>query len=476
MRSDRTLALGAAVFAALSLAPAAAEEPKDIFTWGADLRLRWEFLDNASTLNETLPGAERSFARYRGRLWGQVAPNESFEAYGRLMWEGRYYANPDDFVIPLPGQGPTNILDTTYSGALMFDNLYVKLNRVGDAPLTLKIGRQDIFLGNGWLVADGTPLDGSRTFYFDAIRATYVAEPIGTTFDLIVLDNYHNTDRFPFTFNNKTEDQIEEDETGAILYARNKSLIKDTDLDGFFIYRSDDAAQPLWRVNNGFDPFGSPTRDGEVYALGARIDSKLTPNWNLRAEAAFEWGNRFEEDLEAFGFNGRVTYNIGDSLSNRLHLGYEYLSGDDPDTSKVEAFDPLWGRWPQWSELYQPYTYALDSRTGEATNLQRINLGWGMKPHPTTEVTLDYHALFANENTLGDRVPPVPGFSKNGDFRGHLFTGWVKVKYDKHVAGHLVAEYFNPGDYYTDIHIPDKPTWYRDQSAWYLRAEVFLTY
>ena len=39
-------------------------------------------------------------------------------------------------------------------------------------PLDFKIGRQDLFLGNGWLVGDGTPLDGSRTFYFDAIRAT----------------------------------------------------------------------------------------------------------------------------------------------------------------------------------------------------------------------------------------------------------------------------------------------------------------
>jgi hypothetical protein len=113
--------------------------------------------------------------------------------------------------------------------------------------------------------------------------------------------------------------------------------------------------------------------------------------------------------------------------------------------------------------LYQPYTYALDSRTGEATNLQRFNIGWGMKPHPTTEVTLDYHALFANENTLGG----TPGFSKDGKFRGHLFAGWVKTKFDKHVAGHLVAEYLNPGDYYDDT---------RDQDAWYLRAEVFLTW
>lgn len=465
MKSNLCTLACAALVGAASISTASAQEAKEVFTWGADLRLRWEFLDNATTLNDDLPGAERSFARYRGRLWGQVAPTESFEAYARLMWEGRYYANPDDFVIPVPGQGPTNIIDTTYSGALMFDNLFVKLNRVGDLPLTLKIGRQDMFLGNGWLVGDGTPLDGSRTFYFDAIRATYAAESIGTTFDLILLDQSNDTDRFPGTLNDKTEDQTEQDEQGIILYARNKSLMKDTDLDGFFIYKSDDAAQPLWRVNNGLDPFPSPTRDGETYALGARIDSKLTPNWSLRAEAAFEWGDRFDEDLEAFGFNGRGTYHFGDSLSNRVHLGYEYLSGDDPGTDDVEAFDPLWGRWPQWSELYQPYTYPIgnDSRTGEATNLQRINVGWGMKPHPTTEVTLDYHALFANENTRGG----LPGFSRNGDFRGHLFTGWVKTKLDKHVAGHLVAEYLNPGDYYTSP---------RDQEAWYLRAEVFLTW
>ena len=461
MKSELCTLACAALVGAASISPASAQEAKDPFTWGADLRLRWEFLDNATTLNDDLPGAERSFARYRGRLWGQVAPHESFEAYARLMWEGRYYANPDEVVVP----GLGNILDTTYSGALMFDNLFVKLNSVGGAPLTLKLGRQDIFLGNGWLVADGTPLDGSRTFYFDAIRATYAAEAIGTTFDLILLDQSNDTNRFPSTLNDKTEDQIEQDEQGVILYARNKSLMQDTDLDGFFIYKGDDPAQPLLRVNNGFDPFASRTREGETYALGARIDSKLTPNWSLRAEAAFEWGDRFDQNLQALGFNGRGTYHLGDALANRFHIGYEYLSGDDPGSNEVEAFDPLWGRWPQWSELYQPYTYALDSRTGEATNLQRINLGWGLKPHPTTEVTLDYHALFANENTLGDLG--APGFSKNGDFRGHLFTGWVRTKLDKHVAGHLVAEYLDPGDYYDDL---------RDQSAWYLRAEIFLTY
>ncbi len=227
----------------------------------------------------------------------------------------------------------------------------------------------------------------------DAARATYVAESINTTFDLIYIDNDANTDRFPKPLNGVIEDQIEQFEVGGILYARNKSLIKDTDLDAYFIYKGNDPnyTQRNIRVNNGY-PFASPSDDGDVYAVGVRIDSKLTPNWNLRAEAAGEWGaNRVNlgtprQDISAFGFNGRLTYAFNDKLANRLHLDLEFLSGDDPDTAANEAFDPLWGRWPQWSEL-MIYQWPLDSRVGQATNLMRLNLGWIAKVHPTTEVT-----------------------------------------------------------------------------------------
>ncbi len=43
---------------------------------------------------------------------------------------------------------------------------------MGGMPLTATVGRQDIIEGVGWLVMDGTPLDGSRTVYFDAARFT----------------------------------------------------------------------------------------------------------------------------------------------------------------------------------------------------------------------------------------------------------------------------------------------------------------
>ena len=61
------------------------------------------------------------------------------------------------------------------------------------------------------------------------------------------------------------------------------------------------------------------------------------------------------ESLRAFGAKGDLEYCFKDDLDNKLHVTYEYLSGDDPDTRRVESFNPLWGQWPQWSELYQPY-------------------------------------------------------------------------------------------------------------------------
>jgi len=488
MRSDRTLALGAAVIAALSFAPAAAEEPKEIFTWGADARLREEVVTNVG-LDDNVTNADRAFQRYRLRLWGKLAPTDDFEANARLMWEGRHYNEPDEDTWPVPG------FETWYSGAVLFDALNLNFKRIGGSPLSLKVGRQDIIFGNGWLILDGTPLDGSRTIYFDAARATFAAEDIGTTFDLIYVNNNADTDRFPQQLNDAIEDQIEQDEQGLILYARNKSLVKDWDLDGYFIYKDNDAqvypdrcygppydrCYPTLRINNGA-PFNSPSDDGQVYTLGVRADGKLSPNWGVRAEAAGQWGDRSgtdsrgselpSEDIGAFGFNGRLTYHFNDDLANRLHLDFEFLSGDDPSTSKSEYFDPLWGRWPQWSEL-MIYQWPLDQRVGEATNLKRLNFGWAAKVHPTTEVTLDYHALWADEEST--RLPAqLVNISQDGSFRGHLFTGWVRTKLNKNVSGHLVAEYFDPGSFYADGSPKGKT--YRQDDSIFFRAELNLTW
>lgn len=459
MNSKKNSLLAAGLGATLACSAVSAEQTSGPFKWGADLRLRQVWIDNVGLDADSATG-DRTFQRYRGRLWGSYALGDQLEASARLMWEGRHYQDPASANWPVAG------FENWYSGGVLFDQLTVGAKQIGGSPLSLKVGRQDIMLGNGWLVLEGTPIDGSRTIYFDAARATYSLESLGTTLDLIYLDQSADTGRFPQSLNGEVEDQTEQHETGVILYGRNKSLIEGTDLDGYFIYKHNrpNLTSRNIRINNGA-PFASGTDEGDIYAAGLRADSKLTPNWALRAETAYEWGTRNDRDLSAFGFNGRLTYSFNDSLKNQLHADFEYLSGDDPDSADDQAFDPLWGRWPQWSEL-MIYQWPLESRVGEATNLQRFNVGWIAQVHPTTQLLVDYHALWADEQSTRTAAQMV-NLSGDGDFRGHLLTAWLKSKFSPHVSGHLVAEYLMPGDYYADN---------RQNDSFFVRAEVVLTW
>lgn len=457
MASKKTL-IAAGLSAALA-APALSAATSAPYSWGADLRLRQIWIDNVG-LDADSATADRAFERYRVRLWGAYDLTDQISANARLIWEGRHYQLPNASDWRAPG------FENWYSGGILFDNLAVDFKQIGGAPLSLKIGRQDIVLGNGWLVLDGTPIDGSRTIYLDAARATYTLDAAGSTLDLIYIDQSADTGRFPQSLNGDLEDQTEQDETGVIVYGRSKSLLPNADLDGYFIYKHDEPnlTPNSIRVNNGA-PFPSPSDSGDIYTAGLRADAKLTPVWSARAEGAYEWGTRNHRDLSAFGLNSRLTYSLNDARKSTAHLGYEYLSGDDPSTSADEAFDPLWGRWPQWSEL-MIYQWPLESRVGEATNMHRVNLGVETQVHPTTTFMLDYHALWADQKTTRTAAQMV-NISGEDRFRGHLFTAWLKTKLSKHVSGHLVGEYLLPGDYYAEN---------RRNDSFFVRAEVTLTW
>ena len=439
-----------------SAARAAANEATGPFTWGLDQRLRQVFIGNVG-LNDDAPIADRTFQRYRTRLWGGVAPSEAFAADARLIWEGRHYNKPEADAWPVPG------FETWYSGGILFDRLSLTLDGPGGLPVALTLGRQDLILGDGWLVLDGTPLDGSRTLYFDAARATVGLDAAETLLDLIYIDQNADTARFPRPLNGDIEDQTEQYETGVIAYARTHSL-PETALDGYFIYKHERANRTAGsiRVNNGA-PFPSPSDTGDLYTLGLRAERALTRHWSARGEAAYQWGNRNGRDLSAYGFTGRLLYDLGDARDNRLHADLELLSGDDPGSATDGAFDPLWGRWPQWSEL-MIYQWPLDSRVAEATNLLRLNLGWLAQLHERTLASVDYHALFANEEST--RFPAQrANISGDGRFRGHLLTAWLKARLGEHVSGHLMAEYLVPGEFYAE---------HRRDDSYFVRAELVL--
>ena len=419
------------------------KHPVSWCSWGADERIRWEYIPNLFLTEADPPGHNFSVIRIRSRAWASISPTDAFSLNGRLTYEPRYYFEPQS-------------RDGWDGGEGLVDNLNAKL-KFPKSGLTLTVGRQDIIFGNGWLILEGTPLDGSRTIYFDAARATMEMKDLHTTLDAVLLyDAAKNNGWLPPIDADEVKPQIEQDETGAILYATNKS-IKGTQLDGYFIYKHGNRV-----LANGYD--------ADIYAPGLRVIHEFDPHWLARAEGVYELGNKNGEDLSAWGVNSRLTYRVGDPAKNEAWLGYEALSGDDPDSSTNEQFDPLWARWPQWSELYI-YTYAVETRIAEVTNLQRINLGWQCEPNKKLYLSANYHALFAMENSRAGSA----GFSGSGKFRGHLFTAMASYKFNRFVSGNVVGEYLLPENYYRDPAGDSVLDSRRDPAA-YVRFEMMFTF
>ena len=167
------------------------KNPAPWFKWGADLRLRNEYLNNTMSLGANQPRSEQDVFRFRGRVWTTITPVENLSLNARLS------AEPRDFMMPsfTGGNGRHSGMEWRYG---IFDNLNIQWKEMFNQPLTLTVGRQDILLGdfyNWWLVADGTPGDGSWSFYLDAARLTLdlkaaVAKHDQAVHEFVILPTY----------------------------------------------------------------------------------------------------------------------------------------------------------------------------------------------------------------------------------------------------------------------------------------------
>jgi hypothetical protein len=424
------------------------KKPFDWMTWGADLRLRHELVQEAN-FSVTPVNNEMNYFRIRPRIWTTISPANWVDLNARMANEMRYFFKPDDDYLPRQ--------DAFQLDEFIIDNLNAKL-KFFDNTLSFIVGRQDVLgargmeFQNGWLLGDGTPLDGSRTYFIDAARMTYDWKDKHTVFNAIFIEQSAESDSWLKPLNDQfyRNNLTEQDDRGVFLYVSNTSL-KNTQLDAFFIY------------TDHHDPVLPTGLDGEVYTFGVRGKGTFAENWSYDASVAPQLGNSHGRDLQAFGAYGQVDYNFNDAHKNSLRLGVEYLSGDDPDTADDETFDPLWGRWPQWSELLV-FTTVEYGKPAYWANMIRPHVGWTMLPMDKMHYTLDYSALWSAE---GYDDHPVLG---NADgFKGHLFQTVLTYTFNKHVRGRIHMEYFLPGSFYTNSDD-------RDEDGFFVRTELNLTY
>ncbi|MDX9714449.1 MAG: alginate export family protein [Dissulfurispiraceae bacterium] len=401
------------------------------FDAGATLRLRQEIWDNVVTLGTGKTQPDRNFFRFRTSVWGKASFSEQAALYLKLTNEAKYYTGPFKF---------NNGQDRLDEDEIIFDNLYLDLKKLFGGAVDLRIGRQDFIgptgYGEGFIILEGTPGDGSRSFYFNAAKAT-VRFHKDHSVDLIYISDPKDDRYLPSAYAANKKQLTGSDEAGFVVYGKSK-LSDSLTLEPYYVYKTEDALGSYSRL--------------KLNTLGLRAAYKNN-GWHIRGEYARQFGE-YTGGMDRKGEGGYIT--IGRkydkaALKPEFNIGYVYLSGDDPSTpNKNEAWNPLFSRVPMWNELI---VYTLIPETGDMggpipaywTNLHILRADIQLSLSNATSVKLGYNYLLADEKTSG-KDPAM--FSNNDKGRGHLPMAFVFHKFSSKLDGMIQAEYFIPGDFY----------------------------
>jgi hypothetical protein len=403
----------------------------------------------------------RNFFRVKSSLWGQWDYDKSLSLYAKLTNEFKaytYFAGTSSSVPDKTAKKKGYHFDIN---EVVFDNLYVDVYNFLDLPVNLRIGRQDLNnYGESFLFGDGTPGDGSRTYYFNAAKATWNINN-NNALDVIYIDDPRDEEFLPIinrtklvNASNPTQDKVPQqlnttDEQAYVLYLKNKS-IKDLAPEFYYVFKKEAQEGGV----------GLQSKETKLNTLGSFIKYNFSP-WAIRTQFAYQFGKYGENDrvgIGGYGFLDREFKNL--AWSPLANIGYIYLSGDDRNTNKNEAWDPLFSRYPWISELYNLSMAAETSITGYWTNLQAIRSSLILKPTGKAKVSIWYNFLMADKD-----VAPSALFSGTGKNRGHLCQARIDYAFNKNISTYFLAEYLVPGNFYKD----------RDE-ALFLRTEFHLKF
>ena len=476
---DHAIAAVAAAIVLAAMSAVRAETNTVEVNAGADLRIRQEIMHNITGLPGA-PGAmmpraykkDVNHIRFRPRVWAS-ASWDKFTLYGRLVNEFREHIVKNGV--------PRKYRAYNFPDEVALDNLYLDGSGLFDGFLDFRIGRQDMMVGGhsvfglDRILCDGAPYVGSRSCYADMARFTFHTSEESKLDAFALYDNGRNIYRYG-NHNSRGRpmnaihpgDSPDMDEWGGGLVWHD-SLCERT-----FPYK-------VYVVHKHNEAYYAPGRrrmpDKQLTTVGVDILPEINENLSFELDLADQFGTISDGDRQA---GGQMAYAAVDFHKSRAEKGLHpyarlsvyYMSGDKHRGKRGNndtAWDPLWGRWPQDSELFQYGTlYGL----GYWSNMTYPKLTIGMDIGPHHRVSAYSGPIFA---AAQDHAGHADG-SGESMFKGELSA----VRYDFpillapknatglkrfEIFGHVMAELFNPGDYYDS-----------SRPAWFLRWEVMFCF
>ena len=427
----------------LSALPLLAQEPQPGLEFGFQERVRSEAWDNLVDHRTATPDFKTQY-RFRTRVWAVVPLNADLTFTAGLVNENRRVSRPD----------------VAFNGReVIFETLYLDW-RV-DPSWSLRAGRQTLMRGDGFVLMDGGALDGSRTGYVNALDLTWKGGEAKVEF--LAISDPHKDQYLPRLneTDNLKERQLlnERDEAALALYGTWRHEGHDVQAYAFHKTERHDSRALT-------DPLFVPDR--RVETLGGRLAEDLGKGLSATGEFALQSGrqagrpgtNEATSTIRAWGGQARLTQSFKTAYEPSATLGWVGLSGDDPATSAKEGWDPLFSRWPQWSELYV-YSQVPEGGVATWSNLHLWEATVQVKPHAKVGLRASLFWLRAYEPVTGKGSLFAPGLG-----RGRLAELRADFTFSEQWQGHVLYERLDPGTFYSGV---DAGRFFRVEAIYTLR-------
>ena len=399
-------------------AVAAAQQPaeKSPVEIGVEQRVRNENWNNIFDWSASTDD-QRNQIRYRTRFWAKIPVSSNIE-----------------FAVGLNQETNQIVGSKNHFDEIDFETAYVQVNRLFSDRLSLRVGRQNLMKGEGFIVLEGNPWDGSRTIYHNAAVLTYTSKK--ATLDFIgILDPAY--DRFLPRFHDQHRLLQEWNESALGMYYTRKVSAK-TSVEGYYFYKREfHDTRPV--TNPQYQP------DRHVHTTGGRLVQQLKRGFSATGEFAVQRGAQHPgTPVAGWGGYGYLKKTFAAKVKPYALAGYWGMSGDDPATpGRIEGWDPLFARWPKWSELYI-YSQFREKGVAYWTNTGLWQAEFGASPAKALDLRLTWYRMDAYHPFAGS-----PAIFSNGTFRGNHLQARLGVNLTKQWSGHVLWESQHPGSFYT---------------------------
>lgn len=294
-----------------------------------------------------------------------------------------------------------------------------------DVPLTLRVGRQEMYYGHDRLIGAFEWVSTRRRF--DAVKLFYHTG----TWDIDLFAAR------PVTVARTSIDDWNDDYNFYGLYNTFR-LVPNHGVDLYLLHvdRSDQVTNP-----NGH------TGGRSVSTAGTRFWGQTGP-WDYEAEAAGQWGQWASDDVQATFLEVDLGYKFDHPWYPRLGTGFGWASGDD------DPFDRFVGTWDQLF-TYDHVCISFQDLIGRQ-NTTRYYVMLEAWPHYKVKTSIFYHLYWLNQetdfyyNAGGSPVLRDP-FGHAGNELGSALEMMVEWQLTPHTSLMAVYSHFWDGSYFHSV-------------------------